>query len=527
MSIRVLLLLVAWTIKAAAQRVEGTVVNAASGSGIAGVSVELLQEGKSVYSTTSGSRGDFAFLAVRSGNYRVRYSSPDFWPEYVASYEDNKGDPKSFTVTEGGNTVELEGRMIPLARLTGRLIDRGGNPVPQASLLLKGPAIGLAAIPATTDSRGRFDLHDHLLPGEYILVATPPPDFKPPAREPGDDRVWLWTRTYYPGVADPEAAAKIALIPGGTSDVELKLAAIPAHSIKGVVLTPEGKPAVKAAVRLAEESYLPGPYHAESQADGSFELTAVTDGEWMLRAEAEQGDEELRATQWITMAGRDLERITLRLSAPFTVTGRVVIEVPPGAPAPKPPTVVLSSRAGRLARESGRAAPGFSATAQEDGSFVMKDVYPGPYEIRSLPALPYYFDRATMGGIEVRTREVELSGPTSIVLMYSRDGGAVTGKAEGCGSGLVALISQDRGGSGTRVVRTASCGDGGHYEMAAVRPGDYYVVAFTKAAWPRPYNQLTIDGPVAADQLLNRAARVTIRPGETASADVTAINGSR
>jgi hypothetical protein len=183
MSIRVLLLLIAWNIEAAAQRVEGTVANAASGHGIAGVSVELLQEGKAAaYSTTSGSRGEFSFPEVRLGNYRVRYSSPDFWPEYLVSgYDDNEGDPKSFAVTEGGNTVELEGRMTPLAWLTGRLIDGGGNPVPKASLELRGPA----NIEAITDMQGRFNMHERLLPGEYTLAAIPPRELKPPEREPG------------------------------------------------------------------------------------------------------------------------------------------------------------------------------------------------------------------------------------------------------------------------------------------------------------------------------------------------------
>jgi hypothetical protein len=334
-------------------------------------------------------------------------------------------------------------------------------------------------------------------------------------------------RTYYPGVAEPEAAGKIVLLPGGTSMVELKLAAVPAHLVKGLVLTPDGKPAVKAAVRLTEESYLPGPYHAESKVDGSFELTAVPDGEWYLRAEAEKGGEELRAAKWMTMAGRDLEGTTLRLSAPFTVTGRVVMEVPAGTQAPKPPTVVLYSHAGRLAQESGHAAPGTRVTAQADGSFVMENIYPGSYEIWGAPAPPYYFDAASIEGVEVSTREVDLSGPTSIVLMYRSAGGAVTGKAEGCGSGLAILISQDRGGNGMRVLRTASCGVGERYEIAAVRPGEYYLLSFTEATWPRPYNQLTVDRFIAADRLLNRAAKVTVRPGETTSADVMAITGKR
>ena len=132
----------------------------------------------------------------------------------------------------------------------------------------------------------RESLSLRLLPGGYILSVVPPLGLKPPNPEPGrnrtNDRVLVWTRTFYPGVALPEAASKIVAQPGGeVSDIELKLLAVPVHAVRGVLLNPDGTPAPKVAITLSEEAGQPA-HRAESQSDGAFEFPAVVDGEWRL-----------------------------------------------------------------------------------------------------------------------------------------------------------------------------------------------------------------------------------------------------
>ena len=88
-----------------------------------------------------------------------------------------------------------------------------------------------------TDAQGRFDLRVPLLPGGLTLSVVPPPSIKPPDPEPREEpesaRVLAWVRTWYPGVAVPEAASKIVLPPGGElASIELKLLALPAHAVR-------------------------------------------------------------------------------------------------------------------------------------------------------------------------------------------------------------------------------------------------------------------------------------------------------
>src|SRR5207244_4048478 len=79
------------------------------------------------------------------------------------------------------------------------------------------------------------------MPGAYGLSALPPADLQPPRPEE-DGPVLAWKRSYYPGVALPEAASKIVVLPAGAvSGVDVKLRAAewieaPAHDIENVKL---------------------------------------------------------------------------------------------------------------------------------------------------------------------------------------------------------------------------------------------------------------------------------------------------
>jgi hypothetical protein len=281
-----------------------------TGRCIAGVKVSLTRANYTFYSTATDGQGHFVLDNVQDGVYTVSYSAPDYFYE-------PKG-PRQFQVTAGPNPVKMEARMTPLAKLSGRIVDGRGQAVPGAGVQISGPRRSMAS---RTDANGRFELHDNLLPDAYTLSVVPPPDLKPPDPEPGNDRVWNWTRTYFPGVATPEAASKITLLPGGqVSDLELKLLAVPAHAVRGVLLNPDGEPVPKVAISLSEDLAL---VSTESRPDGRFEFPAVVDGEWRLSAEAASGNVKLRATQWIEMASHELKDVTLQLNRPFTVRGKV------------------------------------------------------------------------------------------------------------------------------------------------------------------------------------------------------------
>jgi hypothetical protein len=186
------------------------------------------------------------------------------------------------------------------------------------------------AFTGNTDAHGTFEVQ--LMPGTYGLSVLPPPDLKPPEAEP-DGPLLAWKRTYYPGVASPDGASKIVVLPGGqTLDIELKLLAVPAHAVRGVVLYPDGTAAPKVRIALGE---VLRSATVESKADGTFEFPGVPEGEWRCLAETQRGAVKLRAADSIEVTRHDLENVKLRLVAPLMMPGKVIMEVPMDGPAPR------------------------------------------------------------------------------------------------------------------------------------------------------------------------------------------------
>jgi len=519
---------------AAAQTVEGSVFDASTGAGVGGVLVELLRGGTAFYEATTDGGGRFRFDDVREGDYAARYRSPDYWLTAGSS------DYKLFRVA-ADSPVKLEARLMPWSKISGRVVDRRGNPVAKAELELTGPGMlvngrtylrtswggggggALSESPmgmtfrGNTDAHGKFEVQ--LMPGTYGLSALPPRDLKPPEPEP-DGPVLLWKRTYYPSAALPEAASKIVVLPGGNvSDVELKLLAVPARAVRGVVLNPDGTPAPKVAIALGEPFF--GSTTVESKSDGTFEFPAVAEGEWRLSAEAQKGSVKLQAAEWIEIARHDLENVQLRLVPPLTLRGKVILEVPQDGlidmapPKPLPGPVNLSVRGGHIHSDV-ELFLGAVIDPDAKGDFTIQGAYPGVYGLASLlqpPPAPYYLDAVRVGGADLAMQDVEISSEVAITVVYKTDGGSVRGTAEKCASGAVVLVPRDPSMRGRGFSRSGACDSSDHYEVRSVRPGEYYALAFAG------------NGPVlAADEtLLRQAVTVTVRAGEASSADLRAV----
>ncbi|HJZ96405.1 MAG TPA: carboxypeptidase-like regulatory domain-containing protein [Candidatus Solibacter sp.] len=512
----------------AAQSVEGTVLNAGTSAGAAGVTVALLKGTTAFYETTTDGAGHFRFDNIREADYSIRYRSPDYW---LAAGE---SDYRPFHVA-AGSPVKIEARLMPWSRISGRVVDARRNGVAKAQLQLTGPGITIngrtylrtswgeggggqlsdsvrsMTYRGVTDAEGKFEVR--VMPGTYGLTVDPPLDLKPPAPAPEGPPL-VWTRTYYQGATLAEGASKITLLPGGeVADVELKLQAVPAYAVRGVALNPDGTPAAKATITLRAP---PRAVSAESNADGAFELPDAAEGEWLIMAEMQRGAEKIRATQVVEITKHDLEGVKLRLVAPFSIPVKVVMDAPKDGPMPRLGPFVLSRGERRPAGDSdlGMMA-GALLTPDAKGNLSLQ-AYPGVYRFEpqlQLPAPSYYLDAIRVGEADLIMRDAEISADTAITVVYKNNGGWVRGKVENCASGGVLLVPSDPAMRGRGFSKSAPCDAKGYYEVLAVRPGDYYALA---VAGNGPV-------PVVDDALLGRATKVTVRAGEGTSADLLTI----
>ena len=347
----------------AAQTVDGHVVDSVTGIDIPGVAINLVRTGEVAYSTTTDSRGHFRIEAVKAGDYTASYLARGFWPIpnlFVDEDFERKcgrcfqvergGQP--FQVSAAGDPVRLEIKMAPIGKISGRVLDYLEEPVPNASLQLhwgeswfcKMPSCSGISRQARTNEKGEYSVTDLDVPGAWMLSAIASASWKPP--ESRDGQRLDWAQTFYPGVTDPQLAVRVMVRAGGEiSNLDIKLAAVPVHRIRGVVLDVSGNRMPKATVTLSKDVGSPALVR-NTRGDGTFEFETVADGEWRISTNVDQPGHKLWAAQWVQLKAHDLENLELRPTTPFAIQGKVVMEVAEGVLAPEPPNVILAFTAG-------------------------------------------------------------------------------------------------------------------------------------------------------------------------------------
>ena len=477
---------------ASAQTIEGAVTSALGGAPLTGVTVTLQSGGKTHASVTTDAQGAFRVADIPAGAYRVRFEKKGFEPL----------DQRAIITAA---PLRLSAALTPLAKVTGRVVDAAGTPVAGALVQLIGGRVGFEE---TTHRNGAFTF-ESVTAGAYRLWAQAPKSLERPPEKNGSRMIWA--PTFYPGATEPAAAAVLTVTAGANLfEQEVRLQAVPVHRIRGVLMDVSGAPVKSVPVTLGSNQGL--SFKAEDResrattaADGSFEFPDVNDGIWRLSANLESPAGTLRAFTAQTMAGHDLDRVELRLTAPFSIKGVLVSTKPVRS------LVMLAPEGGGSVFYQGH--------PDDSGAFTIEGVYPGRYTIRPIsPGAPDYLASIRLGDREVPPGQLLdiVSGALPLTVTYKSDGGTLRGTVEDCASGTVVVYPRDRDLQLAEFRRTAQCDARGRYEIVAIRPGEYYAFAFDRA----PGLEEMFFGFELDQSLINSAVRVTVRPNESTSADL-------
>jgi hypothetical protein len=481
-----------------AQVVEGSVVNSATGAPIAGASVSIEIQGKAAYHATSNDQGVFRIEDVADGTYTASAGKPGFRRPQDAL-------PSPFRVAAGLNPISLQIPLVPMAKVSGRVLDANDKPVPHADvLLLQGTMAGEGH---TTDAEGGFSFGE-MQPGSYFLSAQPPSGFAPPP--PRGDEHYGWVKTWFPGVTDISAAQKIELRPGADLvGQDLKLRAVPVHNVRGMIRDTKGDPAGSLPITISSGGVQPVEQHTASAKDGSFQFADLSDGYWNLSAEVKSGDTTLRALASVKMAGRDTDDVELRLAAPFSVPLHFLVDSSDSATLPG--GVMLTPEAGGNAVAVG--------SRDKEGNYKIEGIYSGRYTIMAIPpGGPFYLDSIQLGDRDVMGQMVEFSpGSPALKIAYKSDGGTIRGTVENCGKATVEVAPEDPAlerGELYSLVRSAGCSEDGHFEIRNLRPGRYYTFAFDHL------DQLVYGFIADLPTLINKAVTVDVEAKQTANVEL-------
>jgi len=368
----------------------------------------------------------------------------------------------------------LEGDVVNLAT---------DEPVPRARLTFFGPE-GIEEVSADED--GHFGFHPGQ-EGSYELAAVAAEGFLPFAPELGHSPIVLYARKGR-----------------GVRGVRVQLT--PRVDYVGLVLTPEGEPAVGATVRELEQdreglSLVDSPDDYRTDADGQFHFHAL-DGAVL---EASHPDYD-RGRAKLDFSAQVSHRLTIRLGPPGSAPAQCAIRgTVRGADGEPIEDARVSARSERSGARSDRSIPhpGAHTLSDDGGSFLLEGLDVDSFTVvaQGHPLAP-----RTVRGVQCPTDGLDLT---------LEDGLSVWGTVRDAASSeaipsFAVVVTEPSGPLTHDVVWVESTFDAeGRYEIAALSPGKYRITVLAHGFASAPERDIALESaPVRADFSLSRGSRL-------------------
>jgi protocatechuate 3,4-dioxygenase beta subunit len=465
--------------------VEGTVVNSTTGEPIKKASVRLESQpgpGGTAHNLTTqtDATGRFHFATVEPGHYSVD-AQRDAYMDSQGRYE----IPAPFPVVEDQHVSGVVVKLVPLAVLSGHVLDEDGEPIPRASVAVlryfyeSGRSQLGATAQVQTNDLGEFETIN-LPPGRYYLQVSGPPIHNLPVHTRWARPEEAYPITFYPNVRQISEATPIDVAPGArVSNLDFHLRKVLAYHIRGKVA---GRTASQQEIFDQLRVDTPGTrfsaiYMAGLQSDGSFDLPGVASGSYEVSyTHLVIGKSEISyPAQLIHVADADVNGLVFAERPETQLSGTIAVE---GAQPPKLNIYV--------ALDPSQSASGTGGMSGEDGRFQIKSA---PMEICHLdlrfPPEGYYVKSISLGDREIKDGEIDLTNGTSAPLniVLASDGGAIAGNVQAsdgqpsAGTEITVAPSDEYGGR-SDLLKRATTDAAGNFHVKDVAPGNYRVYAW-------------------------------------------------
>ncbi|HKR13263.1 MAG TPA: carboxypeptidase regulatory-like domain-containing protein [Pyrinomonadaceae bacterium] len=200
-----------------------------------------IEGGKVSRETRPDAQGKYRFSGLPPGKYKITLQLPETLSTHRSERELSVADrgcaALTYYVSDNG-------------RLSGRVLDAEGQPVPRILISLLNPASDPRkdAVPGDrTNAEGRFSLSS-IAPGRYLISVNHQP-FPDP-----NDPALAYPAVFYPGVVDQANAEVITVGPGEKLtglDIRVPLRR-PESVVSGQVVWSDGSPVAKASITLKD-----------------------------------------------------------------------------------------------------------------------------------------------------------------------------------------------------------------------------------------------------------------------------------
>jgi hypothetical protein len=444
------------------------------------------------FSTVSDPAGRFAMDRIEPGRYRLRA----FRSGYAEMEYGSRGQGRAGTIlalAPGQRMKDIVFRLTPYATISGRALDEDGDPVSTAAVQFlryrysNGKKELSAAGTANSDDSGEYRAV-RLLPGKYLVSAT----YRAPWASSIDRSVTPrpeegYAVTYYPGAIDPASAVEIEVAAGEhLRGIDLTMRKARAATIRGRVVN-TAIPGARPSVMLFPDTGLWNNLSLQSvtlDSKGEFEIRGVVSGSYWIMASLQLSGKTYSNRVNVTVAGANVEGVTLTLGAGISVSGRLIVDGETSQD--------LSSVQARLnQRPNSGLTAGMPPTARvgEGRSFRFDDVSPDQYDVILTSGLPdgFYLKSIHCGETDVLVSGLDASAVPgcAVEIVVSPNAGEVAGSVQNPESqqpapgASIALIPQEK----ERRERasgyfSASTDQYGRFAFKSVPPGEYKAYAW-------------------------------------------------
>jgi carboxypeptidase family protein len=473
---------------------------------------------------TTDADGKFEFKEVVAGRYNVTANKGSYVSlQYGQQRPFEPGKPLEVLAKQ---TLEKVDFALPRgAIITGRVLDEFGEPLPDAMVSAQryqnfGGQRRLvpAGRTAMTNDIGEYRIFA-IPPGQYYLSAT----LRPMGMMGDSDDRSGYAPTYFPGTPNIGESQRVTVGLGQTiSDMNMALMPSRTSRVTGTAVDSQGRPmmgVVMAVPRGDTMLMMFGP-PAQIKPDGSFAVSGLTPGRYMLQVRGGIGDSE-SAYADITVSGDDVPGVRLVGSKPSLVTGRVLVD-PAAAQALRPSALRLGLQPVQMDMiMMGGTPPG---AVNDDLTFEIK-AQPGQFRVALLGQIPGWSIRSvrhhgidiTDSGMEFRPNEDVAEVEVEVTNRVTDVSGIVTNpKGEAVKDYSIVVFPQDseKWTPNSRYMRTARPDQDGRYKVNGLPPGEYRVIALDyldSNEW---------NDPQFLEGIRSKATTFSVNEGETKSVDL-------
>ncbi|HWQ54383.1 MAG TPA: carboxypeptidase regulatory-like domain-containing protein [Bryobacteraceae bacterium] len=477
--------------------VEGQVFSLATGEPVKKAQIMLRPMGSSSrqpYGALTDAGGRFLLADVPAGRYVLTAERAGFvQSEYGAGGVSRRGG--TITLAPGQRLKDVVFRLTPHGVVTGRVLDEDGEPVAGVQVqamrygYIQGRRMLRPAASSTTNDIGEYRLAG-LPPGRFYLSAT----YRAAAMFGGGGSADQYAPTYYPGTADPAAAAPVQVVQGNQlRGMDFALTRTRTVRVSGRVSNPDATGGSRnVMVFLMPRGGGMGGYSSRNSSvvqEGRFEIAGVTPGAYTIAAHWYEEGQRYTASQPIDVGNAGVDDVNLTLAPGFELSGRVRIEG--AAEAPLGDARVSLRPANELAL-----APPMGGRVQPDGSFQLNAVAPDHYRVMVF-GMPEscYLKSARLGDSEMLENGATVNaGAGRLEIVLSSAGGLVEGlaldeKQQPVPGAVVVLVPDERRRDRLELFKNVNADQHGRFTIQGIAPGDYRLFAWQdvdSGAWQDP-----------------------------------------